>query len=214
MATDGPSNENDSRSQRERMLAGDPYVANDPELQKESVRAISLCEQYNRTSVRDRSERQRILRELCGSVGEEVEIRPPFYCDYGYQIRIGARTFANFNFVALDVARITIGDDVQIGPNVQLLTPTHPIEPEPRRAKIEGAKPITIGNNVWLGGGVIVCPGVTIGENTVVGAGSVVARDLPANVVAVGNPARIVRRLDPNDPGNHPCAEIHLPRRP
>ena len=97
--------------------------------------------------------------------------------------------------MALDVARITIGEDVQIGPNVQLLTPTHPVDPEPRRAKLEAAKPITIGNNAWLGGGVIVCPGVTIGDNTVVGAGSVVVRDLPPNVVAVGNPARIVRKI-------------------
>ena len=107
----------------------------------------------------------------------------------------GARSFVNFGLVALDVTSITIGDDVQIGPNVQLLTPTHPIDPEERRSKVEAAKPITIGDNVWLGGGVIVCPGVTIGANTVVGAGAVVVRDLPANVVAVGNPARVVRNL-------------------
>ncbi len=177
------------------MLAGAPYVANDPELQALSRRAMLLTERYNRTSVDDPGERRRVLVELLGAVGEGVEIRPPFYCDYGSQIRIGARTFANFNFVALDVAPITIGDDVQIGPNVQLLTPTHPLEPEPRRAKVEGARPIVIGDNVWLGGGAIVCPGVSIGENTVVGAGAVVTRDLPANVVAVGNPARVIRRL-------------------
>jgi len=122
-------------------------------------------------------------------------IRPPLYCDLGYQITIGARVFVNFGLVALDVAKITIGDDVQIGPNVQLLTPTHPTNAELRRAKWEASKPITIGSNVWLGGGVIVCPGVTIGENTVVGAGSVVVKSLPANVVAVGNPARVVRTL-------------------
>lgn len=187
--------EPDARSQRERMLAGDPYVANDPELAKESRRALALTDTYNRTSVHEPQERRRVLHELLGSIGEDVEIRPPFHCDYGYQIRIGARTFVNFNLVALDVAAITIGEDVQIGPNVQLLTPTHPIEPEPRRAKVEAAKPITIGNNVWLGGGVIVCPGVTIGDNTVVGAGAVVVRDLPANVIAVGNPARVVRSI-------------------
>lgn len=185
----------DNRSQRERMLAGDPYIANDPELQQLSRRAMRLTERYNMTSIDDVNERRRILSELLGNVGDGVEIRPPFYCDYGSNIRIGARTFANFNFVALDVTSITIGEDVQIGPNVQLLTPTHPTEPEPRRAKIEGGKPIAIGDNVWLGGGVIVCPGVTIGENTVVGAGAVVTRDLPDNVVAVGNPARIVRTL-------------------
>ena len=191
--TDSPS---DSRSQRERMLAGDPYIASDPELQGQQRRSQHLMERYNATSIDAPEERRAILGELLGSVGEGVEIRPPFYCDYGSQIRIGARTFANYNLVALDVGHITIGEDVQIGPNVQLLTPTHPIEPEPRRAKIEAAKPITIGDNVWLGGGVIVCPGVTIGANTVVGAGAVVVRDLPANVVAVGNPARIVRSVD------------------
>jgi maltose O-acetyltransferase len=187
----------DRRSQRERMPAGDPYVASDPELQRASRRAQELTERYNRTSVNEPAAREAILRELLGSVGDGVEIRPPFACDYGAQIRIGARTFANFNLVALDVAPITIGEDVQIGPNVQLLTPTHPLEPEPRRAKIEAARPITIGDNVWLGGGVIVCPGVTIGANTVVGAGAVVVRDLPANVVAVGNPARVIRSLAP-----------------
>ena len=185
----------DPRSQRERMLAGDDYVASDPELQKENRRALELCEQYNTTSVNERHERERILKKLLGGVGEGVEIRAPFHCDYGTHTHIGARTFANFNLVLLDCAKITIGDDVQIGPNVQLLTATHPLEAEPRRQKVESAKPITIGNNVWLGGGVIVCPGVTIGENTVVGAGAVVVEDLPANVVAVGNPARVSKKL-------------------
>lgn len=177
------------------MLAGDPYVASDPELQAMSRRAMRLTEQYNRTSIDEPEERRRILSDLLGHAGDGVEIRPPFHCDYGTHIRIGARTFANFNLIALDVTSITIGEDVQIGPNVQLLTPTHPTEPEPRRAKIEAGEPIVIGDNVWLGGGVIVCPGVTIGENTVVGAGAVVTRDLPANVIAVGNPARVIRSV-------------------
>jgi maltose O-acetyltransferase len=185
----------DLRSQRERMLAGDTYLASDPELVRENTRAMGLCERYNRTSVDEPQTRRRILEELLGSVGADVTLRPPFYCDYGYQTHIGARFFANFGLVVLDVAKVVIGEDVQFGPNVQLLTATHPCEPEPRRAKFEGSKPITIGDNVWLGGGVIVCPGVRIGENTVVGAGTVVVRDLPANVVAVGNPARIVRPL-------------------
>jgi maltose O-acetyltransferase len=185
----------DRRSQRERMLAGDPYIAADPELQQLQKRAMRLIEQYNRTSVDAPELRRQILSDLLGHIGEGVEVRPPFFCDYGLQIRIGNRTFVNFNLVALDVASIVIGDDVQVGPNVQLLTPTHPTEPEPRRAKIEAARPITIGNNVWLGGGAIVCPGVTIGDNTVVGAGAVVTRNLPANVVAVGNPARVIRSL-------------------
>ena len=185
----------DARSQRERMLAGDLYIADDPVLARESRRAAELYGAYNATSPDDTDARRLILAELLGSFGDGSEIRPPFYCDYGYQIRIGARSFVNFGLVAVDVGRITIGDDVLIGPNVQLLTATHPVEPGPRRAKLEAAEPITIADNVWLGGGVIVCPGVTIGENTVVGAGAVVVRDLPANVVAVGNPARIVRQL-------------------
>ncbi len=186
---------------RERMLAGDLYIADDPELGEHNLRAMDLMEAFNATPARAGDERRRLLGELLGSVGEGTEIRPPLYVDYGSHITIGARCFANFGLVALDVAAITIGDDVQIGPNVQLLTPTHPTEPEPRRAKWEAARPITIGDSVWLGGGVIVLPGVTIGENTVVGSGAVVVRDLPADVVAVGNPARIVRRLDREAPG-------------
>jgi maltose O-acetyltransferase len=186
----------DSRSQRERMLAGDLYIADDPELEHESRRAAELTKEYNDSSPSDPENRRRILHELLGSFGEASELRPPFYCDYGYNVRIGARTFISFGLVALDVAPITIGDDVQIGPRVQLLTPTHPLEREPRRAKWEAAEPITIGENVWLGGGVIVCPGVTIGADTVVGAGAVVTRNLPAGVLALGTPARIVRSLD------------------
>ena len=178
---------------RERMLAGDPYIADDPEIGEAGAAALDLVAAYNATSARQRPLRRHLLEQLLGAVGEDTEIRPPLYVDYGSNLRIGARSFANFGLVALDVAAITIGDDVQIGPNVQLLTPTHPVEPEPRRQKWEAAQPITIGDNVWLGGGVIVLPGVTIGADTVVGAGSVVTRDLPAGVVAVGNPARVVR---------------------
>jgi maltose O-acetyltransferase len=181
---------------RDRMLAGDAYIADDPVLAEENATALDLMAAYNATSVRQRPLRRQLLEALLGAIGEDTEIRPPLYVDYGTHLTIGARCFANFGLVALDVAAITIGDDVQIGPNVQLLTPTHPVEPEPRRQKWEGAQPIVIGDNVWLGGGAIVLPGVTIGENTVVGAGSVVTRDLPANVVAVGNPARVVRSLE------------------
>ncbi len=181
----------DRRSQRERMLAGDLYMADDPELAAESRRARALCDAYNRGDGDGRA----VLGRLLGAFGDGSEIRAPFSCDYGYQIRIGARTFVNFGLVALDVATITIGDDVQIGPSVQLLTPTHPVDAGLRRAKWESAEPISIADNVWLGGGVIVLPGVTIGENTVVGAGAVVTKDLPADVVAVGTPARVVRTL-------------------
>lgn len=187
--------QDDSRSARERMLAGDQYIAADAELAREGLRAAELTAAYNATASNDQAGRDAILKELLGSVGEGSVIRQPFRCDYGYQTHLGARVFANWGLIALDVGRITIGDDVQIGPNVQLLTATHPLEAEPRRAKWEGSRPIVIGDNVWLGGGVIVCPGVTIGANTVVGAGAVVVRDLPANVLAVGNPARVVREL-------------------
>ncbi|SHN27551.1 sugar O-acetyltransferase [Cryptosporangium aurantiacum] len=187
--------EADGRTMRERMLAGDLYIADDPELAEQSLRALDLTDAYNATSARDPERRRALLVELLGAVGEGTEIRPPLRVDYGSHLRVGARTFANFGLVALDVAPITIGDDVQIGTNVQLLTPTHPIDPQPRRDKWEAAEPITIGDNVWLGSGAIVLPGVTIGENTVVGAGSVVTRDLPANVVAVGNPARVIRTI-------------------
>jgi maltose O-acetyltransferase len=177
------------------MLAGDLYLADDPVLEEERRRAALLTKEYNDSSPTDAVGRLRILLALLGSFGEGSEIRPPFYCDYGYQTHIGARTFVNFGLVVLDVARITIGDDVQMGPRVQLLTATHPLEAEPRREKWESAQPIAIGDNAWLGGGVIVCPGVTIGADTVVGAGAVVTRDLPPGVLAAGTPARVLREL-------------------
>jgi maltose O-acetyltransferase len=182
---------------RERMLAGELYIADDSEIGRELDRAAALSHRLNTMDPTDSAGRRALLTELLGAFGTGSEIRPPFRCDYGYQTFIGARTFANFGLVCLDVATVTIGDDVQMGPNVQLLTPTHPVAAGPRRDKWEAALPITIGDNVWLGGGVIVLPGVTIGENTVVGAGAVVTRDLPANVVAVGNPARVIRPVEP-----------------
>jgi maltose O-acetyltransferase len=180
---------------RERMLAGELYIADDPELAADAARAQRLTHLINTADPTDQPRRRELLTELLGAFGEGSEIRPPLRCDYGYQTFVGARTFANFGLISLDVATVTIGDDVQIGPNVQLLTATHPLAPGPRRDKWEAAQPIAIGDNVWLGGGAIVCPGVTIGENTVVGAGAVVVRDLPADVVAVGNPARVIRQL-------------------
>jgi maltose O-acetyltransferase len=156
-------------------------------------------ERYNATRHADQAERERLLRELLGEVGDGVVVRPPFRCDYGSHISIGAGTFVNFDCVMLDVAPIRIGAACQLATGVQLLTATHPIDPEPRRLGWEYAKAITIGDNVWLGGGAIVCPGVTIGDNTVVGAGAIVTRDLPADVVAVGNPARVQRSIDERD---------------
>ena len=177
------------------MLAGDLYIADDPESGRIAQRAVELADAYARASVSDPENARPLLKELLGSLGEGAFIKAPLFVDYGENIHIGARTFVNYNFTALDVATITIGEDCQIGPNVQLLTPTHPVDPQPRRDRLEAARPITIGDNVWLGGGVIVCPGVTIGDNSVVGAGAVVTRNIPANVVAVGNPARVIREI-------------------
>ncbi|ACQ80377.1 putative sugar acetyltransferase [Beutenbergia cavernae DSM 12333] len=185
----------DSRTNRERMLAGDLYIADDPENARLAQRAMRLADAYHRAAVEDEGAARPLLEELLGSLGEGAFVKAPLFVDYGENLHIGARTFANVNLTALDVARITLGEDCQIGPNVQLLTPTHPVEPGPRRDKLEAALPITIGDNVWLGGGVIVCPGVTIGSDSVIGAGSVVTRDIPAGVVAVGNPARVVREI-------------------
>lgn len=187
----------DTRTMRERMLAGELYIADDPELGRDAMRAQALTHRLNLADPTDGDLRRELLTELLGGFGEGSEIRPPFRCDYGYQTFVGARTFANFGLVSLDVATVTIGDDVQIGPNVQLLTALHPVAAVPRRDKWEAARPITIGDNVWLGGGVIVLPGVTIGDDTVVGAGAVVTRDLPPGVVAVGNPARVIRAVEP-----------------
>ncbi|NKQ23163.1 sugar O-acetyltransferase [Streptomyces galbus] len=185
----------DPRSNLERMRAGDLYIADDPEIARRQQRAVRLAAHYQAAYAEDADAARPLLARLLGALGEEAHVRPPLHVDYGSNIRIGARTFVNYNLTALDVADILIGADCQIGPNVQLLTPTHPLEPGPRRDKLEAARPITIGDNVWLGGGAIVLPGVTIGHDSVVGAGSVVTKDVPPNVVAVGNPARPVRNL-------------------
>jgi maltose O-acetyltransferase len=181
---------------KDRMLRGELYLADDPELAADHARAQALLEEYNATPHSAHGERDRLLRALLGDVGEGVVVKPSFRCDYGRYIEIGARTFVNYDCVMLDVAPIRIGAACQIATRVQLLTAAHPIDPEPRRAGWEYGLPITLDENVWLGSGVIVCPGVTIGANTVVGAGSVVTRDLPADVVAVGVPARVRRPIE------------------
>ncbi|MER7052594.1 MULTISPECIES: sugar O-acetyltransferase [unclassified Streptomyces] len=185
----------DPRTNLERMEAGDLYIADDPEIARRQQQAVRLAARYQAAYAEDAAAAQPVLAELLGSLGAEAHVRPPLYVDYGSNISIGARTFVNYNLTALDVAAITIGEDCQIGPGVQLLTPTHPLEAEPRRDKLEAARPITIGDNVWLGGGAVVLPGVTIGDNSVIGAGAVVTKDVPAGVVAVGNPARPVRKV-------------------
>jgi maltose O-acetyltransferase len=182
-----------------RMLRGELYRFDDPELQAHHARAQELLERYNATLHAEREERERLLGEILGSVGPGVVIQPPFRCDYGEHIAIGAGTFVNYDCVMLDAAPIRIGAACQIASQVQLVTAAHPLDPEPRRLGWELAEPITIGDNVWLGAGAIVCPGVTIARDTVVGAGSVVTRDLPSGVVAFGSPARVHRSIGEQD---------------
>lgn len=182
------------------MVAGELYRADDPFLRKEHVRCHRLLERFNTSSIDDLDARVEILRELFGSVGKDPLILPRLMCDYGSNVRVGDNFFANFDLVLLDCAPITIGDNVMFGPSVQLLTPMHSVDDvELRNSGREWAEPITIGDNVWLAGGVIVCPGVSIGEGSTVGAGSVVTRDIPPRVLAAGNPCRVVRELQPGE---------------
>ncbi|MFF1831540.1 sugar O-acetyltransferase [Paenarthrobacter sp. NPDC058040] len=186
----------DPRTNHQRMVAGDLYISDDPQISALQQAAISLAGKFHAVFLEDVDKAQEVLRQLLGFVGDEVHVRAPIFVDYGSNISIGDGTFINYNLTALDVAPIRIGRNCQIGPNVQLLTPTHPVEAGPRRDKLEAAKPITIGDNVWLGGGVIVLPGVSIGDDSVIGAGSVVTKDIPAGVVAMGAPARPVKAVE------------------
>jgi maltose O-acetyltransferase len=181
-------------TEREKMLAGDLYDPLDAELVQLRERARDLCQDLNATREREQDVRRHILQELFGQGGDTVWMQPPFFCDYGSNILLGERVFFNFNCVVLDVCVVKIGDFTLIGPAVQIYTATHPLAAELRRTQ-EFGKPVTIGSDVWVGGGTIVCPGVTIGSRTVIGAGSVVTRDVPAGVFAAGNPCRVIREL-------------------
>ncbi len=183
-------------SEREKMLAGELYDGFAPELVAERTRARRLLAAYNATDPADREQRTRILDELVGALGEGVWIEPPFFCDYGSNLTLGDGVYLNASCVVLDCAPIEIGAGALFGPAVQVYAATHPIEPEARAAGPEYALPVSIGANTWIGGAAVILPGVTIGDNSVVGAGSVVTRDVPANVVAAGNPCRVIRQLE------------------
>lgn len=183
-------------TERQKMIAGELYDPNDPALAAERLRCRQLLRAFNHSDPADEDLRRNLMAELFAAVGAGALIEPPFHCDYGTNISIGARFFANFQCVFLDPARIEIGDDVFLGPGVQLYTATHPIIADERIKGLELAKPITVSSRVWIGGGTIVLPGVTIGPGTTIGAGSVVTRDVPAHVVAAGNPCRVLRALD------------------
>ncbi|HET7234185.1 MAG TPA: sugar O-acetyltransferase [Longimicrobium sp.] len=182
-------------TEKEKMLAGELYIASDAELVAERLHARRVLHYFNGAVPGEDGPYLRALGALFGAFGEGAVVMAPFQCDYGYNIRIGRNTFVNYNCVFLDCAPITIGDDVQIAPGVQLYTATHPVDAAVRRAGPEYALPIAIGHGAWIGGGSIVLPGVTIGENAVIGAGSVVTRSIPAGVIAVGNPCRVVRAV-------------------
>jgi maltose O-acetyltransferase len=178
------------RSEKQKMLAGELYRAIGPEIAADGLRADRLMIAYNATGSADVERRRTLLTELLGAVGDGVVLRPPFHCDYGYNIRIGRGTFINFGCVFLDVVPIVLGESCQIGPAVQIYTADHPRDHKLRREGYESGIPVTIGSNVWLGGGAIILPGVTIGDNAIIGAGSVVTRNVPAGTTVAGNPAR------------------------
>ena len=182
-------------TEKEKMLAGEIYDACNPELLEELNAVKVLCQQYNQLLPTDFAARNEMLQQMLGQADADTFINQPFYCDYGKQIRVGKRFFANFCLTILDEALVTFGDDCFVGPNVSIYTACHSTNPVERNTRQEWAKPVTIGNNVWIGGSVTILAGVTIGDNCTIGAGSVVTRDIPANSVAVGNPARVVKQV-------------------
>ena len=186
-------------TEKEKMLSGRLYLASDPELAAARERALGLTYRFNQLLPWETEEQQRILRELLGRIGTTFQINQPFRCDYGCNIQIGENFYCNYNCTILDVAPVTIGDNVLFAPNVSLFTAGHPLDAELRNTGLEYGFPITIGDNVWVGGNVTVCPQVTIGDGAVIGAGSVVTRDIPANVVAAGNPCRVLRPVADRD---------------
>jgi maltose O-acetyltransferase len=181
-------------TEKQKMLAGELYNPGDAELQADNARRKTWMAAYNAADNEPMERRFALLQEGLGAVGAGTVIRAPFFCDYGKNIRIGARVFMNFNCVILDVTYVTIGDGTQIGPAVQIYAADHPREPEPRRAGLEFGQPVIIGSNVWIGGGAIILPGVTVGDDAVIGAGSVVTCGVPAGATVAGNPARVLRR--------------------
>jgi acetyltransferase-like isoleucine patch superfamily enzyme len=187
------------KSEKEKMLAGKPYRAHDLELEEERYRARLLIHQYNQLAPGETSLQQKIIRGLVGTCGEQFVIEAPFRCDYGYNIHLGENFYSNFNLVILDCAEVRIGNNALIGPDVGIYTAGHPVHPELRNKEYEFAFPVKIGNSVWIGGHVVINPGVTIGDNVVIGSGSVVTKDIPSGVIAMGNPCRVMREITEED---------------
>jgi maltose O-acetyltransferase len=180
-------------TEKQKMLAGELYDAGDAEIQADQAATRDWLARYNASLAMSSRERRALLLERLGAVGEGVNIRPPFHCDYGFNIRVGDGVFLNFNCVILDVVEVSIGDGTQIGPGVQILSADHPRDATTRATGLEFGRPIRIGRNVWIGGGALILPGVEIGDDAVIGAGSVVTRSVPAGAIAVGNPARVLK---------------------
>jgi maltose O-acetyltransferase len=183
------------KTEREKMLAGELYDAYDAELLSDLNAVKVLCQQYNNLLPTDFAARNKMLRDMLGQADEDTFINQPFYCDYGKHIRVGKRFFANFGLTILDEAYVTVGDDCFMGPHVQIYCACHSTNPQERNTRKEWAKPVTIGNSVWIGGNVTILPGVTIGDNCTIGAGSVVTHDIPANSIAVGNPCKVIKSI-------------------
>ena len=186
-------------NQKERMLANLPYRSWLDGLSEERLETKKKLFEYNNTPPDQEEKKMDMLKDILGKTGDWVKIESPFHCDYGYNIEVGEWFFANYNFIVLDVGKVRIGNDVMFGPNVGIYTAGHPIHPDSRKSGYEYGIDVTIGNNVWVGGSVCIMPGVTIGDNVVIGAGSVVTKDIPANVIAVGNPCRVVREITEED---------------
>ena len=184
---------------KERMLANLPYKAWLDGLEEERLENKKKIFRYNHLEPGNPEEKDKIIKDILGKTGKFINIEPPFYCDYGYNIEIGENFFANYNFTVLDVGKVKIGENVQIAPNVSIYTAGHPLHPDSRNSGYEYGIDITIGDNVWIGGNTCIMPGVTVGNNVVIGAGSVVTKDLPDDVIAVGNPCRVVRKITEED---------------
>lgn len=186
-------------NQRERMLAGLPYKAWEDGLEEDRTACKQKVYEFNQLPPKERDKVPAMLKELFGKTGDIIMIEAPLHCDYGWNVEIGENFFANYNFTILDVGKVTIGENVQIAPNVSIYTAGHPVHPDTRNTGYEFGIPVTIGDNVWIGGNVVICPGVTIGNNVVIGAGSVVTKDIPDNMIAVGNPCKAIREITEAD---------------